>query len=309
MNASIFKKILKKSELIFNAIQLPLDYLMLVLTGIIIYSLRYDKFVTEIQPIHYDLVDLSFATYLGWVMLISLLFVFIFAFLGLYKIGPTKKFQKNVINVLVGVSVGFAFIVFASFLDQSIFAPRFFVLTGWFFAVILIIIGRFLLRLIQKYILTKYKYGKHKTVIIGDNKISKEFQKHVRKNPQVGYSIVKVLDRISISALNTILKKHEIDEIILVTSSQRQKNVNDLIDFSNQNKITYKYIPTLSQARLGNVKMGTVLSYPIIELLKTPLEGWLRILKRFVDVVGSAIAIILFSPPYTGTGSTTRTDG
>ena len=42
---------MKKLELTFTAILVPLDYLALLLAGSLAYFLRFESFVTEIRPV------------------------------------------------------------------------------------------------------------------------------------------------------------------------------------------------------------------------------------------------------------------
>jgi len=72
---------LKKSELIFSAVLVPLDFLMLILAAVAAYFLRFET-LAEFRPIIYEMpfgefINISMITALGWLI--------IFAFSGLYE--------------------------------------------------------------------------------------------------------------------------------------------------------------------------------------------------------------------------------
>ena len=71
---------MKKFELTFTFLQVPIDYLMLVLAGFTAYSLRYTDFIKSIRPI---LFNLSWHRYWQTVMFVALGWIVIFALSGL----------------------------------------------------------------------------------------------------------------------------------------------------------------------------------------------------------------------------------
>lgn len=83
---------MKKTNLIFATILIPLDFLMLILAALTAYYLRGESFVTEIKPLIYDL---SVGQYLSWAFLVALIWLVIFAFAGLYAIKTDRKFSEE----------------------------------------------------------------------------------------------------------------------------------------------------------------------------------------------------------------------
>jgi exopolysaccharide biosynthesis polyprenyl glycosylphosphotransferase len=47
-----------------------------------------------------------------------------------------------------------------------------------------------------------------------------------------------------------------------------------------------------------NAELGTIAGLPIVEIRRTPLDGWGRIVKRLFDLVGATIGLILLSPVF-----------
>lgn len=78
---------MKKVELFFSAFRVPLDYIMLVFSGLLAFYLRKTPTIQELQPVLYDF---SVREYLQGLLVVSAFFVIIFALEGLYRIQSTK---------------------------------------------------------------------------------------------------------------------------------------------------------------------------------------------------------------------------
>ena len=83
---------MKRTDLIFTIILVPLDFLMLVIAALSAYYLRVGSFVTEIRPVIYAL---SFGEYLSYSFLLALAMLVIFAIAGLYAIQTGRKFSQE----------------------------------------------------------------------------------------------------------------------------------------------------------------------------------------------------------------------
>jgi exopolysaccharide biosynthesis polyprenyl glycosylphosphotransferase len=70
----------------------------------------------------------------------------------------------------------------------------------------------------------------------------------------------------------------------------------EAIDFANDHNITFKYSADLFATIASNLSISTIAGIPIVEIERTRLTGWGRVIKRLADIIGSSIFIILLSP-------------
>src|SRR5580765_4183320 len=112
---------MKKAELIFNLISIPVDALTLLLAGIASFYLR-ENSISVIGPIIYQL---DFRQFLGFVYEIIPALLLMFAALGLYNLRGTRKFTSELGRIIVGISMGLLLVILLFFFDQSIFPSRF----------------------------------------------------------------------------------------------------------------------------------------------------------------------------------------
>ena len=138
---------MKKSQIAFTVLLLPIDFLMLMLASISAYRSRVGSFVTDIRPVIYNL---KFDEYLGFAALAAFVWIIIFALFGLYNIKSNRKLSQELGRIIIGCSIGLLTIVFAIFLQRELFSSRFIILAAWGFALLYVFVGRALVLIIQR---------------------------------------------------------------------------------------------------------------------------------------------------------------
>jgi len=286
---------MKRSDLFFSFLLVPLDYLMIILAGVTAYQVRYAKFVQDIRPV---IFDLSFAGYFKILFLIGLAWVIIFAFAGLYNEKGTKKVVKEFYKVVSACSTGLMLIVIMIFLRRELFDSRFIVLFGWVIAIVYITIARVIIRAIQKN-LFKYGVGVRNVILVGSGKTADNLIQEFSSNKSAGFAIVKRLRDFSLETmqeLNDFIKIKEVDEVIQCDPNFSKAETLRLFDFTDEKHITFRYAADLLGAKVLKTDVVEIAGIPIVEVKKTPLDGWGRITKRFFDFAGSVAIILVISP-------------
>jgi len=284
---------MKKFELTFTFLQLPLDYAMLVLAGFTAYSLRFATFAKSIRPI---LFNLRWEKYWPLVLLTAAVWILIFALSGLYGTNPNRKLARDLTRVLLACSTGFAGITIYVFFTLQKFDSRFLVLAGWIIAIAYVSLCRILMTGL-KILLHKKGIGLRRTIIIGKEIIGKQIRQTFLNAPSLGYKVAGTYDHFDAETEQAILKQKP-DEIIFTDPKANEAETLEAIDFANEHHIAFKYSADLFSTISTNMAVSTVNGIPIIELRLTRLTGWGRIAKRTIDILGSLFFIILLSPIY-----------
>lgn len=282
---------MKKSELFFSAIQVPLDFLMIVLAAASAFAIRNFPQIITLKP---KLYSFPFDVYIKVVLATAPFFILIYAIEGLYSIKVTKKFWKEAFKVFAATSIGLIIIIVTIFLKREWFSSRFIILAAWGLATFYVIFARYLIQLVQRYLLRKHDIGVHRVLLIGHNGKLSAIDRLIRQNKNLGYQVIGQIESARIRSIKEIREKRGIDEIILCEPSITDEEQEKLIDYCAINNIVYKYIATTLQTT--NMKLSVLGNEPIIEVQHTPLDGWGRILKRFFDIIASIFGIILTSP-------------
>ena len=286
---------MKKSELIFSSLLVPLDFIMIVLAGVSAYYIRYADFFQKLRPV---IFDLNFTPFFNGVLIISFFWIIIFAFSGLYSIKSAKKLVREIYRVILACSTGFVLIVVIIFVRRELFDSRFIVLAGYILAILYVALGRIIIRSIQR-ALFKNDIGLHKVILIGDSKTSDILIHEFSKNNNFGYKIVKRLRGFDLETeheMDEFIKTSEVDEIIQSDPNLSKAEVLRLYDFADENHIIFKYAADLLGTKVLKTEVNEIAGIPIVEIKKTPLDGWGRIVKRFFDIIFSLMFLIAFSP-------------
>jgi len=288
---------MKKAELFFTTILVPLDFLMLVLAGLVAYFVRTHSLIAQYRPVLFYL-NLPFNKYLGLVIGVSLYFLIVFALVGLYKIKARRMILDDFLKIIIGVSAGIFILVLYIFIKRELFDSRFIVLAGWFFAIIFILIERFFIINLQKILMKKYHFGVSRVLVIGKDDIGIKIIRNIKEEPSLGYFLVENMAYPDLERIKEKIKNPGVDEIILVNLDWQKEDILKLTNFCEENHITFKFVPNIFQTLTVNSSAITLGEIPLIEIKRTVLDGWGRIIKRIFDILFSLIFIIIFSPLY-----------
>ncbi|MFA6048225.1 MAG: sugar transferase [Parcubacteria group bacterium] len=282
---------MKRSELFFSAIQVPVDFVMIVLAALTAFVIRDIPQIITFQP---KLYNFPFDIYIKIILVITPVFLLIYALNGLYDIRVTRKFWKETLKVFNATSIGLVIIIVTIFLKREWFSSRFIILAAWFFAVSYVVVARYLIQLIQKWLLRSRGMGVHRLLLIGSNGKLDAISKLIKRNKNLGYRIVDQISQVHLREIKVIKEERGIDEIILCESSVTDDEQEKLIDYCAINNINYKFIPTTLQT--SKFEIGMLSGEPLIEVRNTPLDGWGRIAKRIFDIISAVFGIIITSP-------------
>lgn len=286
---------MKKSELIFTAALVPMDYLMLVLAGLAAYWLRTSTLLADWRPVLFG-VNLPLERYVELTFLVSFFVLIIFAFSGLYEIRRANGILEDLARIVISVSAGLAGVIIYIFARREWFDSRFLIFAAGVLAVVFVIGGRIIIRAAQKFLVKKYRFGSHNVLVVGGDKISRELIEEMKNNPALGYKLVEYFSELDLPAIQARVSQEAIDDIILANPDFSREQVLGLIDFCEERRLNFKFVPNLFQTLTINVEFDSLAGIPLVELKRTALDGWGKITKRIIDFFGAVLGIAIFSP-------------
>ncbi len=282
---------MKRSEIILMVLQVPIDFLLLVLAGVSAYYLRLSEWAVSLRPVMFDL---SLTSFMNVVALVALSWVLIFSIFGLYSTNPNRKLASDLVKVILACSVGLgAIAVYVMFALQQ-FDSRFLVVAGWGFAVIYICLGRILMRGF-KGILYRFGLGLRRVVVIGDEEETVEVAQILSERKGLGYRVVGKFTNFN-NQVGEEINKLKIDELLFINPRADEKETLSAITFCEDHHKVFKYSADLFSTYSTNVSISALAGLPMVELRRTPLDGWGRVSKRVFDIVMSVVVIIISSP-------------
>ena len=272
-------------------LQVPFDYLILILSAWTAYAVRFSEPVRSLRP---ALFTLNLDSYALTVCIVAALWVVIFALSGLYSTDPNRKFAQEFGRIILACSTGFAAITIYIFFSLQRFDSRFLVLGGSILATLFITLGRLAVLGIKR---SCYRagYNLRRTVIVGSSPIAALLTETLTTERQLGYLVVDTIDYHTTRDHKRIIEAHP-DEIIVSDPKLHPEETLELIDIANEHSIVFKYTADLFATIASNITIATINGIPIVEVRQTKLSGWGSLIKRLVDICGSTLLLILTSP-------------
>ena len=266
------------------------------------------RFSIYIRPFSYAL-DLIIINYLVSILLlnslneiyyhffVSLSWIFIswnVSFYNVYRFTKvTNIFEKLVKQYFLFTIVNFAYVGYFLKLSEPTLIIKFVSL-----ALLLIAFEK----LFIYYFLRRYRvvFGGNfrRVVIIGEEKTTKQLVTFFNDNPNYGYKIVKFFDlkfnkKQQIKECQEFVIENKIDQIYCSLADLSIAEVNNFIDFTDNNLIILKFIPDEREPLARNLILDYYGYIPIISLRNFPLDiAANKVIKRVFDIIFSIIIII-----------------
>jgi exopolysaccharide biosynthesis polyprenyl glycosylphosphotransferase len=283
--------VMKRSEIALMIAQVPVDFFFLLLAAGSAYYLRFSDMAIAFRPV---LFSFSLHEFLTVIYPVALGWIIIFAVFGLYSTDQNRKLGSDLVRVFFACSVGLAGVAVYVMFSQQLFDSRFLALASWGVAVVYISIGRMLIRGV-KGLLYRWGIGKRRVVLIGEKGQCADIVETFSTRPELGYTVVEVFEYVT-DRVFAVLDGLDYDEVIVLSPKAREKETLKLLAYCNKRHKTFKYSADLFATYAANMAVYPVAGMPMIELKRTKLEGWWRVIKRVFDIVVSCICIVVFSP-------------
>ena len=149
------------------------------------------------------------------------------------------------------------------------------------------------------------------TLVVGCNDAAMNTVREIRalrRNPgfrfvgliHVGGETCRPLDGIpcvgSVDRLTELVAEYEVEEVILAVRSSDHGELESIIGKLEGTRVGIKIIPDIYDILSGLVRMQSLFGAPLIAIRKEIMPAWQVAIKRTMDVVVSAIALLLLMP-------------
>lgn len=286
---------MRKLDLFFATILVPLDYFVLLLAAVAAYGLRMSEFVVARRPVMFAL---PFDQYLRVAALVAVGWLIFFALSGLYTIGGRRKKFDEVKKIALASTAALGGELAVVVFTRELFESRFILLASWGLAIVFVLVLRMLLRALRSGLL-RAGFGLKQVAVIGHGPSAQGMVELLNHTPKFGFKVVfnaPAFDNDARGQLSALAAKHALDQIIYVGQNGGQKEMHELLDFADEYHIPFRYSADLLATHGAGLEFDTLAGVPILEIKRTRLEGWGRVYKRIFDLVGSVALIILTSP-------------
>jgi exopolysaccharide biosynthesis polyprenyl glycosylphosphotransferase len=298
----------RKTNALFTFMLLVSDLAMIALAFVLAYWLR--RSVALPPPVNIA----PFSDYVAMMVIQLITMVAVYFFARLYDVKRTMPGLDEFYRIFAATSVGaIATIAFTSFLFKNstleLDFPRVMVVYAWFLTVVLVTVGRTLLILLRN-LLRRRGLWVDRLLIVGTEDVGRMILQKTRQMPRLGYTVVGFVDGDTetgqeilgvpvlggVEDLPDLIERHDVDEVIIGRPDLSHQEMLALISRCESGQVGIKIFPDLFQIIATELSIGDLGGLPLLMVRDVALRGWRLTLKRGVDLVGSAAALVVLSP-------------
>lgn len=294
---------IKDNQQTLNRLHIVLDGIVTILAYTIAYLIMFRVLDRPVKPY-------SFSSYFRALIGIVPLNLVLNALFHLYYPKRVLGRRLEASNVLKANGIGFTLVMTALYLLGEVNFSRMLLILFYSLNTIFFIVERNLLRIILRGARKRGFNQKH-ILLVGYSRAAENFIDKVNANPQWGYKIRGILDDEEeygktykgipvigvIDNLAEILSYNRLDEIIITLSLKKYERLEEIVNTCEKSGVHTKFIPDYNNIIPTKPYTEDLLGIPVIHIRHVPLTFGINIIiKRTMDIVGSLLALILFSP-------------
>ncbi len=242
-------------------------------------------------------LSILFVTFLSW---------YIISFYTLlYDEYRSRNFIYEAVGIVKNLIATYVIIIIFTFFTKITLLTPSNIIKLAISSLILLLIEKYLVRLILNFIHKKGKNLKN-ILIIGAGVVGKNFYDTIVSNPHFGYSLVGFLDDKpkdflngdylgTISDLPEVLKNYKVDDVLIALPNYAYDRIEDVIEICKKFAVRVKIIPDYFKWTSQRFEVSMFGKFAVVSLRKNRLsEGHWQIIKRLFDIFFSLAVIILF---------------
>jgi exopolysaccharide biosynthesis polyprenyl glycosylphosphotransferase len=243
-----------------------------------------------------------------WV-LITPLWLCIFALLGLYKRNVYEYRLREIGALFIGSCLGIMAVITYEFATKAnIFPARLVAVYGLSLAFLFLLLERTILR-VGRMVMWRYGYGVNNVLLIGDGAIAQNFIKSMRKPELTGYKVVALVTKSgditfrgkrfeTVTEALERLQNLNVNTVLLTGLTSESRVAESVLAAAQANHCAFKFVPTHDGILSNNIEVELFQGLPVVSVHQTALTGWGRIAKRLFDIAASLVGIIILSPVF-----------
>lgn len=296
---------IKENQGLLNKIHVVLDAVVIVISYVLSWYLRFRSGIFEMDPWY-----LSLQVYMSVLIFIIPGYLLLYYIFQLYTPKRVRGRRLEAWNILQANTIGFlVFILVLYFRHQTDFS-RTMIFVFYCINIFLEIVERNVIRMGLWKIRSQGFNQKH-ILLIGYSRAAEQYIDRIQANPDWGYNIrgiladnvprgteykkVRVLGRID--NLEIVLPENKLDEIVITLGLAEYHKLERIVKMCEKSGVHTKFIPDYNNVIPTKPYTEDLQGLPVINIRRVPLSDPLnKWMKRGVDIFGAIVAIILFSP-------------
>jgi len=298
----------RKADALFSLLLVANDLGMVALAFYLAYWLRQKVAIpppVNIAPLRDYLVMMI-------VQLATMSAVYFFS--RLYDLKRSMPRLDEFYRIFAATSIGtISTIAFTNFLFKNstleLDFPRVMVVYAWLLTVVLVTASRSLLVVVRNS-LRKRGMWTDRLLIVGTGDVGRMILQKIQQTPRLGYRVIGFVDGESLPGqqimgvpvlggvddIADLIQEHDVGEVIIGRPELSHQEVLAILSRCERGQVGIKIFPDLFQIIASEMGIGDLGGLPLLTVRDVALRGWKLTLKRAVDLVASAMLLVVLSP-------------
>lgn len=298
---------IKDNQKYLNRLHLLLDAVIVACSYMLAWYLKFESiFATKKLGIGV----LEMKTYFYALYFIVPGYIILYYSFNMYTSKRTARKKFEVYGILKANTVGMLLFIVALYVVNQPNFSRTMIFIFYIINIVLTTLSRQILRNSLQYFRRK-GYNLKYILLVGYSRAAEEYVSRINANPQWGYVVRGILDDHvprgtlykgvkvlgSIDNLTIILPENKLDEIAITLALQDYGRLEEIVDLCEKSGVHTKFIPDYNSLIPSRPYTEDLMGLPVINIRYVPLTNTLNwVAKRCVDIVGSAVGLVLISP-------------
>ena len=146
-----------------------------------------------------------------------------------------------------------------------------------------------------------------RVLIVGDGENAQLVEAKIRAAPELGYRVAGFIGNGSpepkvqpllggLTDIPNIVRDHGVGEVIIAWAGISHHELIDIVTGCTRQRVDIKIFPDIFELMAREVETSELTGLPLMRVRDVALRGWMRFLKRALDVVVSWSMLVLLSP-------------
>ncbi|MBE5938720.1 MAG: undecaprenyl-phosphate glucose phosphotransferase [Lachnospiraceae bacterium] len=306
---------IKENQRLLNIIHLIIDALIIILSFMLAYFLRFD--INNSPLILLEIIELprgnflSFDEYMNMLVFLVPFYIVAYYMFNLYNPKRTNSRRGELWSLIKANALGIVYCTAVLYFMNNTYYARLFLAI---FSISNIIFDFLFRHIVSRCLRIMRRSGKNlkHVLLVGYGRAAEGYIDRLLAHPDWGYYIHGILDDSTIagtsykgikiigalSDLETLLSENEYDEIVITLNIHEYEKLECIVVAAEKSGVHTKFVPDYNHIIPTIPYTEDLDGLPVIHVRKVPLNGPVnRILKRCFDIIGSICCIIIFSVP------------
>jgi exopolysaccharide biosynthesis polyprenyl glycosylphosphotransferase len=249
-------------------------------------------------------------------LLLIVAVVLAFGVRGLYRLPRGTSFLAEATAVWSAVTVANAAVLVIVFLQPEFVSSRLFVVYAWVAILSLLTLERGVRRLVRDQ-LWQRGVGVERAVVVGSGPAAQRVMSYLATSNDLGFHLVGFVNDLPVpedwaiatsrsiirperlgesDALAQVIRDEGISEVVIALPPQAHDSILNVITICRDADVGFQLVRDVFELSLGRVQINELNGVPLIGVRQSRIQGWNLWIKRGVDILGAAAALIIAAP-------------